>query len=96
MLRVGDDPLPAGTLLRPCSPRCAAMARRWPPLVVGLALLLLSVAASSVVAKTDQPDGEPSFFCNFFQTFHSVSSLPIDDVQGWIPDCLPSLFQLLL
>ncbi|BAF25835.1 Os09g0559900 [Oryza sativa Japonica Group] len=57
MLRVGDDPLPAGRLLRPCSPRCAAMARRWPPLVVGLALLLLlSVAASSVVAKTDQPD----------------------------------------
>uniref|UniRef100_A0A0E0B6J8 Protein kinase domain-containing protein n=1 Tax=Oryza glumipatula TaxID=40148 RepID=A0A0E0B6J8_9ORYZ len=57
MLCVGDDPLPSGRLLRPCSPRCAAMARRWPPLVVGLALLLLlSVAASSVVAKTDQPD----------------------------------------
>ncbi|KAF0905787.1 hypothetical protein E2562_008840 [Oryza meyeriana var. granulata] len=55
MLRVGDPPLPAGALLRPCSP-CCAMARRWPPLVAGLALLLLSVAASSAVAKTDQPD----------------------------------------
>uniref|UniRef100_A0A0D9XGQ3 Protein kinase domain-containing protein n=1 Tax=Leersia perrieri TaxID=77586 RepID=A0A0D9XGQ3_9ORYZ len=56
MLHVGDDPLPAWTLLCPCSP-CCAMARRhrWPPLVAGLTLLL-SVAASSVVAKTDQPD----------------------------------------